>query len=197
MIMKVFGKMGVSVLMVLLFTIGICFAQSTKGEAETVSDSFTFTGTPYWLGSGVGIGSAAVVTREGVRNIIVLEDKPAYKYLKEHNGQISIKEVYPSSNNPYGMPTMVIYANVPLNAIEKSIGKNLLNELLMKGKIKGGRVVETIEFVSVKFVKKGNDFVASNWLPKFLLYKFMNTDTKPFDNSEIIDKTKAQDVTPN
>ena len=58
-------------------------AISDEIEAETVSDSFTFIGTPYWLGSGVGIGSAAVVTRGGVPNILVLEDKPAYKYLKD------------------------------------------------------------------------------------------------------------------
>jgi hypothetical protein len=140
------------------------------------------TKTPDWLGPRLGIGTAVAVRREGVLAICVLVDAPGYKYLKEHHGQLIVKDAYPDGKNPLRMPAMVLYASKesPLDAEQsgllKYMGGDLIGELRNAGKLRESAIVETLEFYAVRFVENGTDIAVSGWLPTFLTAKFSSSE---------------------
>lgn len=173
--------------LVLLVVHSICFAEGKKTEHKIVPDSFTLRGCAFW-GVGPIPGTEApqievaadfqLSFREGKLNCSVGKDKPGYKYLKEHNAKLNIAEVYPESKNPYGMPKVKMNTCRSIRSIEHLMGEDLIKELIRVRKIQIGEkgeksIVEPITFAAIKFVKQGDDFDVSAWLPDFLLPTFM------------------------
>lgn len=106
----------------------------------------------------------------------------AHQYLESHNWKLDIYQVYPSAENPYEMPSFVIYASTtnPLQfdilKERMGLGEILISKLFKAGKVEKGQLIENIRFYAIDFEKiesgvfRGNVKI-SGWIPTFMFKK--------------------------
>lgn len=117
---------------------------------------------------------------KAIKKVITSESK-AIDYLINHNGVISISEVYPDMTNPYEMPHFFIKSDKDEfirfespDLIKKMWGVDdeFLNQLLQKGLMKNNCIIDNIQFYPVEFEKDSSDphvFIITGWSTDFLL----------------------------
>jgi len=144
-------------------------------QDETTPESFTLKGTPSDPRPGIDIRHAEIIKKDDVTYAYVVKTGLAYQYLEDNNGVFnneSIETLYRNNRNPYGFPLMLVREQVDVKILEDHLGSDLRQELTKARVTKNGKVIEPISFFAVKFEKKNDGFIVTNWLPEFILHKF-------------------------